>query len=85
MDSGSYATLAMDGWSEADEDNVAFEWAECRAAALRRSLTGNPKLSARIDGLRRQVRQLRALEGSSRASARAAAPCTVTRCPARSP
>lgn len=63
VDSGSYATLAMDGWSEADEDNVAFEWAECRAAALRRSLTGNPKLSARIDGLRRQVRQLRALEG----------------------
>ncbi|NTX99511.1 hypothetical protein [Deinococcus sp. JMULE3] len=63
VDSGSYATLTIDSWSEADEDNAAGNWADCRAAALRRSLTGNPKLSARIDGLRRQVRQLRALEG----------------------
>ncbi|GGR86220.1 hypothetical protein [Deinococcus sedimenti] len=63
VDSSSYATLAMDGWSEAAEDNAAFDWSECRAAALRRSLSGNPKLSARIDGLRRQARQLRALEG----------------------
>ncbi len=63
VDSGSYATLTIDIWSEADEDNAAGTWADCRAAALRRSLSGNPKLSARIDGLRRQVRQLRALEG----------------------
>ncbi|WP_155297490.1 hypothetical protein [Deinococcus kurensis] len=63
VDSGSYATLTIDTWSEADEDNAAGNWADCRAAALRRSLSGNPKLSARIDGLRRQMQQLRALEG----------------------
>ncbi len=63
VDSGSYATLTIDIWSEADEDNAAGTWADCRAAALRRSLGGNPKLSARIDGIRKQMQQLRALEG----------------------
>ena len=63
VDSGSYATLTVTVWSEADEDNAAANWADCRATALRRSLTGHPQLSARIDGLRRQVQQMRALEG----------------------
>lgn len=63
VDSGSYAALTIDIWSEADEDNAAGNWADCRATALRRSLSGNPKLSARIDGLRKQLQQLRALEG----------------------
>ena len=63
VDSGIYAALTIDIWSEADEDNAAGNWADCRATALRRSLSGNPKLSARIDGLRKQLQQLRALEG----------------------
>ncbi|GGK90541.1 hypothetical protein [Deinococcus radiotolerans] len=63
VDSGSYATLTITVWSEADEDNAAANWADCRASALRRTLTGQPNLSARMDGLRRQVQQMRALEG----------------------
>jgi hypothetical protein len=62
VDSGTYATLTIGAWSEVDQDNASYDWAECRAAALRRTLTGNPKLSARIDTLRKQYRELRAIE-----------------------
>ncbi|GAA0511640.1 hypothetical protein [Deinococcus depolymerans] len=62
VDSGTYATLTISAWSEVDQDNASYNWAECRAAALRRTLTGNPKLSARIDTLRRQYREMRAIE-----------------------
>ena len=62
VDSGTYANLTISTWSEVDQDNASYNWAECRAAALRRTLTGNPKLSARIDTLRRQYREMRAIE-----------------------
>ncbi|GGO18049.1 hypothetical protein [Deinococcus humi] len=63
VDDGGYATLTIGQWSEADQDNASFNWAECRAARLRKELTAFPKLSARIDGLRQQYREMRALEG----------------------
>lgn len=62
VDSSTYSSLTIGAWSEADQDNASYNWAECRAAALRRTLTGNPKLSARIDTLRRQYREMRAIE-----------------------
>ncbi|MFT2722342.1 hypothetical protein ACMT4L_20330 [Deinococcus sp. A31D244] len=62
VDSGTYSNLTIGAWSEVDQDNASYNWAECRAAALRRTLTGNPKLSARIDTLRRQYREMRAIE-----------------------
>ncbi|WP_075832684.1 hypothetical protein [Deinococcus marmoris] len=63
LDDGSYATLATGQWGEADQDAASFDWAECRAARLKKELAAFPKLSARIDGLRQQYRDMRALEG----------------------
>lgn len=63
VDDGAYATLTIGQWSEADQDNASVNWAECHAARLRKELVAFPKLSARIDGLRRQYREMRALEG----------------------
>lgn len=63
VDAGAYATLTIDRWSEADQDNASYNWAECRAARLKKELLTFPKLSARMDGLRKQYREMRALEG----------------------
>ncbi len=62
LDAASYATLTMDGGSEADQDRAAYDWSQCRAAALGASLSRNPQLRARIDTLRKQYRQMRDLE-----------------------
>lgn len=63
MDVEAYYTLTIGQWNEADQDDASYNWAECRAAQLRKELAAFPRLSARIDGLRKQYRELRALEG----------------------
>lgn len=62
LDAASYATLTMRYSSEADQDAAAYDWAECRAAALGASLSAQPQLRARIASLRKQLREMRALE-----------------------
>ena len=62
VDAASYAVLTMDAASEADQDKAASDWAGCRAAALRAGLKGSPQLRARIDTLRGQLREMRAIE-----------------------
>lgn len=62
VDAASYAALTMTGASEADQDNVAFTWAQCRAAALNANLSNSPQLRARIVSLRGQYRELRDIE-----------------------
>ncbi|GGL76659.1 hypothetical protein GCM10010840_13420 [Deinococcus aerolatus] len=63
VDDAAYATLTIGQWSEADQDNAAYNWAECRAARLRKELGAFPRLGVRLDGLRQQYREMRALEG----------------------
>lgn len=63
VDAASYDRLTITHWSEADQDNASGNWAECRAARLDRELADMPQLRARIASLRRQLRELRALEG----------------------
>lgn len=63
VDFDAYTTLAMTQWSEADQDGVSFDWAECRAAKLDKELAANPQLRARLNTLRKQYRELRAIEG----------------------
>ncbi|WP_019587051.1 hypothetical protein [Deinococcus apachensis] len=62
VDATSYDRLTIDLWSEADQDNASYNWAECRAAKLSASLAGMPQLRARIATLRGQFRELRDLE-----------------------
>lgn len=64
VDSGSYDALTIARWSEADQDNSSYNWAECRAAALQASLASQPQLRARIALLRGQLREMRSLEGT---------------------
>ena len=70
VDMDSYAVLTMQGSSEADQDNAAYDWSQCRADALRQTLKGQPQLQARIDTLRKQYREMRSIE-SELASMRA--------------
>ncbi|MDV6375541.1 hypothetical protein [Deinococcus arenicola] len=63
VDDGAYSTLTIGQYSEADQDDASYTWAECRAAKLRKELAAFPMLSARMDGLRKQYREMRALEG----------------------
>ncbi|SMB93108.1 hypothetical protein [Deinococcus hopiensis] len=64
VDSGSYDVLTTVQWSEVDQDNSSYNWAECRAAALQANLSTQPQLRARIALLRKQLREMRLLEGS---------------------
>lgn len=63
VDPETYDLINMTQWSEADQDASSAAWADCRAAKLRKDLAGNPQLKARMDTLRDNYRQLRALEG----------------------
>lgn len=63
-DYGSYAQLTMQYSSEVDQDNAAYNWAQCRAASLDASLAGMPQLRARIAALRKQFREMREIEST---------------------
>lgn len=63
VDAASYDRLTITQWSEADQDNASFNWAECRAARLSAGLSAMPQVQARIALWRRQLRELRSLEG----------------------
>lgn len=63
VDAASYGNLTITQWSEVDQDNASYNWAECRAARLNASLAGMPQLQARIALWRRQIREMRSLEG----------------------
>lgn len=62
VDADSYSLLTIEQWSEADQDNASYNWAECRAAKLQASLAGMPQLRARMATLRGQFREMRDLE-----------------------
>ena len=62
VDAVSYAALTLAGASEAGQDDAAYTWSQCRAAALSASLSTNPQLRARIVSLRGQYRELRDIE-----------------------
>ncbi len=63
VDAASYDRLTITQWSEADQDNASANWAECRAARLQAGLATQPQLQARMALLRKQLRELRSLEG----------------------
>ncbi|MFB9992183.1 hypothetical protein ACFFLM_09445 [Deinococcus oregonensis] len=63
VDSATYDLLTITTWSEADQDNSSANWAECRAAKLDKDLATQPQLRARLQTLRKQYRELRAIEG----------------------
>ncbi|MDB5046393.1 MAG: hypothetical protein JWQ08_2443 [Deinococcus sp.] len=63
VDSATYDLLTITTWSEADQDNSSANWAQCRAAKLDKELASQPQLRARLQTLRRQYREMRAIEG----------------------
>jgi len=63
VDSASYDLLTITTWSEADQDNASRNWADCRATKLDKDLATQPQLRARLQTLRKQYRELRAIEG----------------------
>lgn len=64
VDWGSYGTLTMDFASEVDQDNAAYNWADCRAKSLDATLAKSPQLRARIASLRKQFREMREIEST---------------------
>ena len=62
VDAASHDRLTITRWSEADQDNASYNWAECRAARLNADLAGMPQLRARMALLRKQLREMRGLE-----------------------
>ena len=63
IDLETYALLRGAGGSEVDQDEAAFQYAECLAAGLKRDLGAMPQLSARLASLRKLYRQLNAADG----------------------
>lgn len=62
VDRESYSTLTMDSLSEVDQDNAAYNWAECRRQSLDTALVRSPQLRTRIMALRKQYREMRTIE-----------------------
>ncbi|ANE43724.1 hypothetical protein [Deinococcus puniceus] len=63
VDSATYDLLTITNWSEVDQDESSYNWAQCRAAKLDKDLATQPQLRARLQTLRRQYREMRAIEG----------------------
>lgn len=62
IDLETYALLRGGGGSEVDQDEAAFQYAECLAAGLKRDLGAMPQLSTRLAALRKLYRQLNAAD-----------------------
>lgn len=63
VDSATYDLLTITNWSEVDQDESSYNWAQCRAAKLDKDLATQPQLRARLQTLRKQYREMRAIEG----------------------
>ncbi|UQN06173.1 hypothetical protein [Deinococcus sp. QL22] len=63
VDPATYDLLTLTTWNEASQDESSYNWAQCRAAKLDRDLATQPQLRARLQTLRKQYREMRAIEG----------------------